>query len=56
MPHKLTGLTSPYCVGTALHNTLLREDKGRGDEEKDASSYWMTLWKKEINGTFKWKH
>jgi hypothetical protein len=35
-----------------LLNTLLKQrQKGRNDEEKDVSSYWMTSGKREHTGT-----
>jgi hypothetical protein len=36
------------CGITAFYNALLKErSRGREDEEEEASSYWMTLRKRE---------
>lgn len=44
-------------VGAAFQNMLLKErKKWREIEEEDVSSYWMTLRKRQIIGTWKRNH
>jgi hypothetical protein len=49
----LTVLVTSF-VGTHFQNTLLNKERGkekcREDDEGDASSYWMTLRKREDTG------
>jgi len=49
---RVSGLVTS-CVGSIFQNTLLKERwKEREDEEENVSSSWMTLRKRENNGSY----